>query len=153
MHSTIPAQSGDELPEIVCGKQNSIIQQPNSIGACISADAKMSKGCADFFSHEIPGLRPTCKRAKLLIGQVFHFWDSIGRRYIYNIVTKERFFDKPDLSTLLTTLETVKSHAAMYGVSTIAIPKIGCGLDQMNWQEIVKLLRDVFAYSDIHVVV
>ena len=47
----------------------------------------------------------------------------------------------------------MKSHAAMYGVSTIAIPKIGCGLDQMNWQEVVKLLRDVFAYSDIHVVV
>ena len=47
----------------------------------------------------------------------------------------------------------MKSHAGMHGVSTIAIPKIGCGLDQMNWQEVVKLLRDVFAYSDIHVVV
>ena len=68
-------------------------------------------------------------------------------------MTKQRFFDKPDLSTLLTTLETTKSHAAMHGVSTIAIPKIGCGLDQMNWQEIVKLLRVIFAYSDIHVVV
>ena len=41
----------------------------------------------------------------------------------------------------------------MSRVSTIAIPKIGCGLDQMNWQDVVKLLRDVFAYSDIHVVV
>ena len=40
----------------------------------------------------------------------------------------------------------------MYGVSTIATPKIGCGLDKTNWQEVVKLLRDVFAYSDIHVV-
>ena len=35
----------------------------------------------------------------------------------------------------------------------MAFPKIGCGLDQMNWQEVVKLLRDVFAYSDIHIVV
>ena len=68
-------------------------------------------------------------------------------------MTKERFFDKSDLSTLLTTLETMKSHAAMYGVSTIAIPKTGCGLDQMNWQEVVKLLRDVFDYSYIYVVV
>ena len=47
----------------------------------------------------------------------------------------------------------MKSHATMHEVSTIAIPKIGCGLDQMNWHEVVKLLRDVFAYSDIHVVV
>ena len=47
----------------------------------------------------------------------------------------------------------MKSHAAMHRVSTIAIPKKGCRLDQMNWQKVVKLLRDVFAYSDIHVVV
>ena len=153
LHSTIPSQSGDEFLQIVYGNENSIIQQPNSIGHCISADAKMSKGFADFLSHKIPGLRPTCKKAKLLMGQVFPFWDSHGRRYIYNLVTKERFLDKPELSTLLTTLESMKSHATMYGVSTIAIPKIGCGLDQMNWQEVVKLLRDVFAYSDIHVVV
>ena len=68
-------------------------------------------------------------------------------------MTKERFYDKPDLPTLPTTLEAMKSHAGMNGISTIAIPKIGCGLYQMNWQEVVKLLRDVFAYSDIHVVV
>ena len=153
LHSTIPAQSGDEFLQIVYGNKNSIIQQPNSIGHCISADAKLSKGFADFLSHKIPGLHPTCKKAKLLVGQVFPFWDSTGRRYLYNFVTKRQFFDKPDLPTLLTTLEAMKSHAAMHGVSTIAIPKIGCGLDQMNWQEVVKLLRDVFAYSDIHVVV
>ena len=87
------------------------------------------------------------------MGQVFPLWDSTGKLYIYNLVTKERFFDKPDLYNLLITLETIKSNAAMYGVSTIAIPMIGFGLDQMNWQEDIKLLRDVFAYSDIHVVI
>ena len=132
LHSTIPAQSGDEFLQIVYGNENSINQQPNSIGHWISADAKMSKEFADFVSHRNPGLRPTFKKAKLLMGQVFPFWDSTGRRYIYNLATKQRFFDKPDLSTLLTTLVTMKSHAAMHGVSTIAIPKIGCGLDQMN---------------------
>ena len=47
----------------------------------------------------------------------------------------------------------MKSQASMYGISTVAIPKNGFGLDKMNWQEVVKLLRDVFAYSDIHIVV
>ena len=153
MYSTIPAQTSDAFLQIVYGNENFIIQQPNSIGHCISVDAKMSKVFADFFSHKIPGLRPTCKKAKLLMRQVFPFWDSTGRHYIYNLVTKHRFFDQPDLSALLTNLEATKSHAARYGVSTVAIPKIGCGLDQMNWQEVVKLLRDVFAYSDNHAVV
>ena len=47
----------------------------------------------------------------------------------------------------------MEAHATMHGVSTTAIPKIGCGLDQMNWQDVVKLLRNTFAYSEIQIVV
>ena len=47
----------------------------------------------------------------------------------------------------------MQAHATMHGISEIAIPKIGCGFDQMNWQDVVKLLRDVFAYSDIQILV
>ena len=47
----------------------------------------------------------------------------------------------------------MKSHARLYGISTIAIAKIGCGLDQINWQEVVKMLRDIFVHSDIRIVV
>ena len=113
----------------------------------------MSKGFADFLSHHIPCIRPTCKKARLSRGQVFPFWDSLNRRYIYNLLTKDNFSDKPDLPTLLSTLEATKSHASMYGTSKVAISKIVCGLDKMNWQEVVKLLRDVFAYCDIHIFV
>ena len=110
LHSTIPAQSSDEFLQIVYGTETSIIQQPISIGHCISADAKMSRGFAVFLSHHIPGLRPTCKKARLSKGQVFPFCDSLNRRYIYNLVTKDKFSDKPDLPTLLSTLEAMKSH-------------------------------------------
>ena len=46
----------------------------------------------------------------------------------------------------------MQAHATMHRVSTSAIPKIGCGLDRMNWQDVVKLLRNIFAYSDIQIV-
>ena len=153
LHLTIPSQLPDEFLQIVYGNKNSIIQQPNSIGHCISADARMSKGFAQLLSERVPRLRRTCRRANLLKDQVFHFWDSSLRRYIYNLVTKEKYSDKPDLQTLATTLQSMQSHATMHGVSTIAIPKIGCGLDQLNWQDVVKLLRDIFAYSDVQIVV
>ena len=146
LHLTIPSQLPDEFLQKVYGNENSILQQPNSIGRCISADAEMSKVCAQFLSETIPPLRRTCRRANLLKDQVFPFWDSSSRRYIYDLVTKGKYSDKPDLQTLATTLQSMHSHATMHRVSTIAIPKIGCGLDQMNWQDEVKLLRDVFAY-------
>ena len=138
LHSTIPPQLPDEFLQIVYGNENSILQQSNSIGHCNSAIARMSKGFAQFLSERVPRLRRTCRRANLLKDQVFPFWDSSSRRYIYNLVTKEKYSDRTDLQTLATTLQSMQSHAATHGVSTIAIPKIGCGLDQMNWQDLVK---------------
>ena len=73
LHSTIPAQSGDEFLQIVYRNENSIIQQPNSIGHCISADAKLSKGFADLLSQKIPGLRQTCKKKQTPHGTSFPF--------------------------------------------------------------------------------
>ena len=68
-------------------------------------------------------------------------------------MTKEKHLDKPDLQTLATTLQNMQAHATMHGVSTIVKPKIGCGLDQMKRQDVVKFLRNIFAYSDIQMVV
>ena len=106
----------------------------------------MSKGFAELLSQQVLGLRDTCRRTKLLTGQTFPFWDRVGNRYIYNLVTKTNLSEKPTRPSLSLILEEMKSHARLYGISTIAIPKIGCGLDQMNWQEVVKLLRDLFAF-------
>ena len=153
LHSTIPSQLPDEFLQIVYGDENSILKQPISIGHCISADARMSKGFAQFLSERVPRLRRTFRGAHLLKDQVFPFWDSSSRRYIYNLVTKENYWDKPDLQTLAITLKNMQTHAKMHGVSTIAIPRIGCGLDHMNWQDVVKLLRNIFASSDIQIVV
>ena len=153
LHSTIPAQSPDDCLQTIHGTEDSILQQQHSIGHCISADAKMSKGFAELLSQQILGLRETCRRTKLLTGQTLPFWDETSNRYIYNLVTKTKCSEKPNLYTLSLTLEEMKPHARLYGIFTIAIPKIGCGLDQMSWQEVVKLLKDIFAYSNIRIVV
>ena len=113
----------------------------------------MSKGFAQFISEGVPRLRRTCRRANFLEDQVFPYWDAFPRRYINNLVTKEKYSDKLDLPTLATTLQNMQAHAKMHGVSTIAIPKIGCGFNQLNWQDVVKLLRKIFVYSDIQIVV
>ena len=110
----------------------------------------MSKGFADYLSQRIPGLRDTCRRTKLLTGQTFPFWDQTSNRYIYNLVIKTKFSEKPNLPTLSLTLEEMKSHARLYGIFTIATPKNGCGLDQMNWHYYSEIF---FAYSNIRIVV
>ena len=82
-HPTVPAQYPDDCLQIIDGTENSILlEQPHSIGHCISADARMSKGFAELLSHQILGLRDTCRRTNLLSGQTFPFWDRVGNQYI-----------------------------------------------------------------------
>ena len=38
LHSTVPAQISDDFLQIIYGTEDSILQQPNSNGHCISAD-------------------------------------------------------------------------------------------------------------------
>ena len=153
LQATILSQLPDEFLQLVYGNENSILEQPNSIRHCISTDAQMSKRFAQFLSERVPRSRRTCRRTNFLRDQVFPFWDSFSRRYIYDLVTKGKYSYKPDLQTLATTLQKTQAHATIHGVLTKAIPKIGCGLDKMNWQDVVKLLRNIFAYSDIQTVV
>ena len=105
LHSTVRAQSGDGSLQIIYGIEDSIFQQHSSIGHCISEDARMGKSFADSLSHRIPGLRSTCRKARLFMGHVYPFLDSTRKRYIYNLVTKERYCDKSNLPTLSKTLE------------------------------------------------
>ena len=73
LHSAISAHSSHKFLQIIYGTEDLILQQPNSIGNCISADGRMSESFANILSHRIPGLRPTCRKPKHLMGQVYPF--------------------------------------------------------------------------------
>ena len=123
LHSTIPAQSLDDCLQIIHGTEDSILQKPHSIGHCISPDAKTSKSFPDLLSQRIPGLRDTGRRTHLLTGQTFPFWNQTSNRYIYNLVTKSKCFEKLNLPILSLTLKAMKFRARFYGISTTAFPK------------------------------
>ena len=35
----------------------------------------------------------------------------------------------------------------------IAMPKIGSGLDRLNWQDVEQIIKDVFADTDVEILV
>ena len=71
LHLTIPSVSHEEFLQIVSGNENSILEHPNSIAHCISSDAQMRKGFAQFLSERIPRLRRVGRRANLMKHHVF----------------------------------------------------------------------------------
>ena len=130
---------------ITIRNDDTIFENQTAIAHCISADAKMSKGFAETISNRINGLQDYCYKSKVFVGSVIPFWDNNAKRFIYNLVTKNKFFEKPTR----TSLENMRGHALLNNVHIITMPKIGCGLDKLSWNKILKILKDTFTDSGV----
>ena len=45
----------------------------------------------------------------------------------------------------------MRGHAPLNNITKISMPKIGCGLDKLQWTDVFKLIQDTFTYSGIHI--
>ena len=72
---------------------------------------------------------------------------------VYNLVTKEKYYHKPTLGTLELSLRQMRRHAMRHKIKKIAMPKIGCGLDRLNWDDVKLLIQEIFKDTDIEIMV
>ena len=118
-----------------------------SFAHCISADAKMSRGIAAQFVRKFPDLALLRER-KNLVGTAAVV--PVGPIVIYNLVSKTNFWKKPSLETLSNCLQSMLSHALANKITDISAPKIGCGLDQLNFSvDVFPLIKNIFRNSTV----
>ena len=122
----------------------------SSLAHCVSSDFKMSQGIARKFSQKfevINELRETNGQ----VGNIVVVRE--GGRFIYNLVTKEKFSDSPTYDNLRLTIDKMKDHALKNFVKEISMPKIGCGLDQLKWNVVASIIKSAFLGTDIKITV
>ncbi len=51
------------------------------------------------------------------------------------------------------TLNSMKKSAIEIGTKSIALPLIGCGLDQLNWDVVRGIIYDTFQDTDITITI
>jgi len=108
----------------------------------------MGKGIAVTFKNKF-GRVDVLRAQGKLVGDVAVLKD--GTRYIYYLITKERFFHKPTYESLTNSLVRMKEHALEHGVKQISMPRIGCGLDGLLWPRVRNIIMDVFRATDISI--
>ena len=86
----------------------------------------MSLGIAKTFRANFGRVNQLEKQCKK-VGQVAIL--KVDGRYIYNLITKEKYNGKPTYDTLKQSLIKMKEHMVSKGVKEVSMPKIGCGLD------------------------
>ncbi|KFO55008.1 O-acetyl-ADP-ribose deacetylase 1, partial [Corvus brachyrhynchos] len=74
-------------------------------------------------------------------------------RYIYYLITKQKVSHKPTYESMQKSLEAMKAHCLNNGVTDISMPRIGCGLDGLQWEKVSAILEEVFENTDIKITV
>lgn len=123
---------------------------------CISADFKMGAGIAVLFNKHFDMKNIlTQKYPKYYDDFVNHRTggDCILEGRVLNIITKEHYFQKPTIITMMIALVKLKTVCLENNIKKIAMPTIGCGLDGLKWDIVSKTIQDTFKNTDIEIVV
>lgn len=130
---------------------------------CISADCAMGAGIAaqfvDWFKKEYDlNLRSLCSCGGANEGTCI----ETGR--LFNLVTKEHYWDKSTYSSLERALKCMaKTYMQNYAINsmdgteaettTIVMPRIGFGLDRLEWKKVKNIIVKVFRYIPVNIIV
>ncbi|XP_029734833.2 ADP-ribose glycohydrolase OARD1 isoform X2 [Aedes albopictus] len=123
----------------------------HSLAHCVAADLKMGGGIAVKFKQVFKQV-DELKAQKVAVGGVAVLKD--GERFVYYLVTKRGSMDKPTYDDLTKSLEAMRKHMDENGAKKLAIPRIGCGIDGLEWSKVKGILNSTFGQEkDVDIVV
>lgn len=126
------------------------VPQGYMLAHCVSGDFALGAGVAKQIDEAF-NMRESLRRIygdELITGT-----GCYTAMNVYNLVTKTRFWHKPTLDSVHEALVDMKSYAEEDGVKKIAMPRIGCGLDKLDWENVSQIIKEVFRDTDIEILV
>lgn len=119
-----------------------------SLAHCVSSDFKMGAGIAKEFKKRFGPIK-----SKVDIGSVYVLNDVNLEFYVYYLVTKELYFHKPTYKALRTSLQNLREELIRNEDKTVGMPRIGCGLDKLDWDVVRDMIKEVFRDTNITVII
>ena len=110
---------------------------------CVSGDMRVKSSPMTEFVVRYSHLRPT-EDSVNRVGGMLVYWDSEQSRYIYLLMTKEKYTDVAKYDDLKSCLREMSAHAALKGVSCFAMLRIGVVDDRLEWTNVAICLESIF---------
>jgi len=140
------------LSEDIFKSSAQVITNPiNCVGA-------MGKGLALAYKKKYPKMyedyKAKCQRGEVEITKPY-LWENCETQ-ILNFPTKRHWRQDSRLSDIEAGLEYLAKNYAQLGISSLALPPLGCGLGGLDWIEVKNLINkylepiqdlDVFVYE------
>ncbi|MBX9865491.1 MAG: macro domain-containing protein [Burkholderiales bacterium] len=123
-----------------------IVNPVNCIGV-------MGAGLAKEMKHRYPinfqKYATACENKSLIIGKCLTVLES--DKYIINFPTKIHWRDKSKYEYIENGLVALVRHIKHYGLDSIAIPALGCGLGGLNFMTVQQLIVDALQELSIDI--
>lgn len=110
----------------------------------------MGGGLALQYKEQFPSgyntYKQACHRGLIRVGQCFFIGGEESGAILFP--TKDHYKDPSKLEWIKSGMEDMKRQAEMFGITKIAMPRIGCGLGGLAWKD-VKPIIDSFDMKEL----
>ena len=132
------------------------MDSPHCVAHCISQDIHMRKGLAGEIRRRFGGIE-YLKGQNKKVGEIgVTMMDKIqGRekKYIFHLITKRFYWEKPTAATLAASLENLKLQLKAMDIKDVSVPWLGTGRDRLPRPVVWKMLHEIFRGSGISVTI
>lgn len=112
---------------------------------CISLDFNLDKSVALDFQKKFNLKRDLEKTSS---GK---YPELITVNHVFNLVTKKKYWNKPTYESLTTCIRYMRDMCKNCNIKYLAMPKIGCGLDRLQWGRVREIIKEEFKDLDIEI--
>ncbi len=125
----------------------------------VNIEGVMGKGLALQFKKRFPenfkAYAKACKNGGLSMGKMFTHYEQhlAGGHYIINFPTKKSWRNKSRIEDIETGLQALVTEMQRLGITSLAIPPLGCGLGGLPWSLVKEAIQRAFENTDFEVIV
>ncbi len=115
----------------------------------VNCKGLMGAGIAAEFARRYPRMKQAyIKRCELglMKPSSFFFWAG-DQPLIYNLATQMMPGRDARLTWIERSVDNMLTHAVSCGIQSIAMPRIGCGIGGLNWEDVQPQLKEL---GDMH---
>jgi O-acetyl-ADP-ribose deacetylase (regulator of RNase III)/uncharacterized protein YwgA len=117
--------------------------QAHALVNTVNCVGVMGKGVAEQFKKRFPGMFEDYKRRTdrkaVRLGEPYLYRDSTGV-LIVNFPTKHHWRSPSRLADIERGLDYLAAHVTAWGITSIALPPLGCGNGGLEWSEVGPLI-------------
>lgn len=137
----------DSDGDLLGAELDALVNPVNTVGV-------MGKGLALQFKRAFPAnfaaYEQACRRKEVRIGQMFMYDNGqmVRPHWIINFPTKSHWSLPSEIDDIAAGLRSLRRAILEHGISSVAIPALGCGLGGLDWSDVRPLIVDHLADID-----